>query len=78
MMYSTTVQKINTKDLVFWVVQNSQNCGSKIVNSTDFETSNILSEFVIFVYPRIHHHPEILHSGRVHHWLHLDVFFRIF
>lgn len=74
MMYSTTVQKINTKDLVFWAVLNSQNCGCEVVN-TYFETSNNFQsisfscslEYNLF-------HAEILHVEIMYHWLHLELF----
>jgi hypothetical protein len=48
-MYSANLQKSNTKHLVFWVVPNSQNCKYEVVNGIEFETSNILSRFVIFL-----------------------------
>jgi hypothetical protein len=48
MKYSTTLQRSNTKDLLFWAVRNSQICGSEVVNSTDFETSNICQNLSFF------------------------------
>jgi hypothetical protein len=41
MMYSNTAKKSNSKEWVFWAVQNSQICESEKLNSADFETFNI-------------------------------------
>jgi hypothetical protein len=63
------MNKSSKKDSVFWTVLNSQIHESEKVNSIYFETSNFVRIFHFCVA-----YSEILLSGGVHIWLHLNFF----